>query len=82
MPRMSNVQVKNIPDDIHDALRQRATLVGVTISDYVLALIRADLQRPARTEWLRPLRALPRTTYSRDDILSRIDAARAERVDR
>ena len=45
---MSNVQVKNLEADVHDQLRSRAAAAGLTISDYVLELIRRDLRRPGR----------------------------------
>jgi plasmid stability protein len=77
---VSNVQVKNIPDDLHDLLRERATHSGLTISDYVLDLIRRDLRRPPRSEWLTALRALPRTSITRDELLAQIDEAREKRA--
>jgi plasmid stability protein len=51
---MSNVQVKNLDSEVHDLLRERAVATGLTISDYVLELIRRDLQLPSRRQWLSP----------------------------
>lgn len=49
---MSNLQVKNVEPDLHEQLRGRAAADGSAISEYVLALIRNDLRRPSRTDWL------------------------------
>jgi plasmid stability protein len=76
---MSNVQVKHIPDDMHEQLRARAAREGTTISQYVLELIRKDLRRPDRKEWLARVAALPRVDIT-DDELQRIrDELRLER---
>jgi plasmid stability protein len=39
MPKM--VQIRNVPDSLHRALRARAALAGMTLSDY----LRAELER-------------------------------------
>ena len=49
---MSNVQVKNLDSEVHDLLRERAVATGLTISDYVLELIRRDLRLPSKRQWL------------------------------
>lgn len=49
---MSMFQVKNLPDDLHAALAERARREGVTMSTYVTGLLRADLARPTVQEWL------------------------------
>ena len=54
---MANLQVKNVPDDVHDELRRRARLEGVTIRDYLLRLLRQDQALPSRIEWFARLRA-------------------------
>jgi hypothetical protein len=49
---MSTIQVKNVPADLHAELKRRAERAGMTIRDYVLALIARDQQRPTLDEWL------------------------------
>ncbi|MEO6123337.1 MAG: hypothetical protein ABIR32_06475 [Ilumatobacteraceae bacterium] len=66
---MSNVQVKNLDEVTHDALRERAAAEGRTISEYVLELIRSDLRKPTRAVWLERLRALPSVPTTTDEIL-------------
>ena len=76
---MSNVQVKNLDTDVHDQLRVRAGDAGLTISDYVLELIRRDLRTPHRRQWLNDLASLPRHEFSRAEITEAIHSERAKR---
>lgn len=76
---MANVQVRNVDDETHEALRQRAAAAGITLGDYVLDLIRRDLRRPARAEWLARVRARPPVEVSTDEIVDAIHAGRDER---
>lgn len=47
---MPNLQIKNVPEDVHAELRRRAELEGTTVRDYVLGMIRRDQRLPARPE--------------------------------
>ena len=76
---MSNVQVKNLEEALHEELRARAAAQGATISDYVLELIRRDLRTPSRRAWLRSAAALPRHDLTRDEVIAAVDAERAHR---
>ena len=42
------VQIRNVPDDLHRRLKARAALAGMSLSDYLLAQVRAsaDLLTP------------------------------------
>ncbi len=46
------LQVKNLPDDVHAALAERARSQGTTMSEYVARLIRRDLARPSLAQWV------------------------------
>lgn len=50
MPSM--IQIRNVPDDLHRDLKVRATHAGMTLSDYLLAELRALAVRPTMHEWL------------------------------
>ena len=76
---MSNLQVKNLEPEVHEQLRQRVADEGVTISEYVLDLIRRDLRRPSRREWLDTVTHLPRHDFSRDDIANALEDGRGQR---
>jgi plasmid stability protein len=78
-PTMSNVQVKNLDEDLHEQLRARAAQEGTTISAYVLELIRRDLRRPTRRQWHDEIAELPKHNFSREEIYEAIDEGRNRR---
>ena len=69
------IQIRNVPDELHRALKVRAAQAGMSLSDYLLSEVRKVAERPSRTELLErlrhqpPLRLRPRPA----------DAVRAER---
>lgn len=74
---MSVLQVKNLPDELHAALAARARAERVTMSEYVIRVLRRDLAKPTGAEWVARRRA--RSGPVRDiDTLAALDAARAE----
>ena len=46
------LQVRNLPDELHAALQERARSVGMTMSDYVTKVLRRDLAKPTMAEWI------------------------------
>jgi hypothetical protein len=74
---MGAIQVKDVPEELHEALRRRAGQEGMTLADYVLDLIRRDLGLPSRREWLE--RLATREPVEGGDVAEDIRAARAER---
>jgi len=74
---MGAIQVKDLPEELHEALRRRAIEEGMTLADYVLDLIRRDLGLPSRREWFERLAG--REPVRNVDVLEALDAARAER---
>jgi plasmid stability protein len=51
--RMSSmIQIRNVPDELHRDLKVRAARSGMTLSDYLLAELRALAVRPTMQEWL------------------------------
>ena len=59
---MAALQVKNVPPELHEALRRRAAEEGVDLQVYVLQALQRDLATPARRLWLRRLDRQPITT--------------------
>jgi len=49
---MGSVQVRDVPEDLHDALRRRAAEEGMTVREYLLRVIERDLSLPTMREWL------------------------------
>jgi antitoxin FitA len=46
------IQIRNVPDDLHRALKARASQNGMTLSDYLLSELRTLSSRPTMREWL------------------------------
>jgi antitoxin FitA len=76
MPKM--LQVRNVPDEVHAALRARASAAGLSLSEYVLRELRTVAARPSRGDVL--ARAAARG--GRLDFDQAVDALSAERVER
>jgi antitoxin FitA len=53
------VQIRNVPDPLHRQLKVRASLEGMTMSDYILKELSKVLEKPSREELFRRLRAQP-----------------------
>lgn len=75
---MSNLQIKNVPEEIHAELRRRADARGMTLRDYVLDLLRRETSRPDLDEWLDELASRPPVTLGVSSV-DLVHAARAER---
>jgi antitoxin FitA len=76
---MGAIQVKDVPEELHEALRRRAIQEGMTLADYVLDLIRRDLGLPSRREWLERLATREPVHLDPDAVVEALHAARAER---
>ncbi len=48
----SMIQIRNVPDELHRDLKVRAVHAGMTLSDFLLAELRALAVRPTMREWL------------------------------
>ena len=60
---MANLQVRNIPDDLHERLRQHARENHCTMSAAVLTAVEREL---ARSAWRKHLGQRPRTDLGVD----------------
>lgn len=49
------LQIRNVPETMHRALKARAALAGMSLSEYLLGELRRSLERPTRDELLRRL---------------------------
>lgn len=77
---MSAIQVKDVPTELHERLRERARSEGRSLSEYLLYLIERDLALPTMREWLEGLKGdEPVTGISSEDIVAAIHEGRAER---
>ena len=76
---MAALQVRNLPDDLHDLLRQRAESENRSISDIVVQILNRELKRPKMQEWLDLVAQTPDVSVSPDDIVAIIHEGRATR---
>lgn len=53
--RMSMIQIRNVPEDLHRKLKARAVLEGKSLSDYLLDEMRRIAERPTLAEMLKRL---------------------------
>jgi plasmid stability protein len=72
---MKTIQVRNVPDDVHRALRTRAAAAGVSLSDFALA----ELERVARHPPVADLLARARSRAGGVRSESIVDAVRSGR---
>lgn len=73
MPK--TLQVRNVPDDVHEALRRRADQSGVSLSEYVLREILANATKPSNADIFARLAPL-RVDLGVEEILEAIHADR------
>lgn len=52
---VTNLQIRNVPDDVHRQLKARAARAGQSLSEYALAELQRSLERPTRVEFLERL---------------------------
>jgi plasmid stability protein len=78
---MSAIQVKNVPDDLHEALRARAKAEGKTVGEVILEALRRDLRQREMRDWLDDLREATKDfpKVSREEFDEIMAEARAER---
>ena len=75
---MANLQIKNVPEPLHEELRRRAAQTQQTVRDYVLQLIVADQRRQTTADWLERISRREPSGVSSEDIRVEIDRGRRE----
>jgi antitoxin FitA len=71
---MKNLQIRNVPDDVHRRLKARAALEGRTLSEFALAELVRTLERPTRREVIERVRER--------EAVARVDSADLVRAER
>jgi antitoxin FitA len=59
------IQIRHVPDELHRKLKARAAMTGTSLSEYLLAELRACAARPTREEMLARLAARRSVTTKR-----------------
>lgn len=73
MSRM--IQLRNVPDALHQVLKARAAMEGMTLSDYLIAEVRQVAERPTPREMRERL-------LSRSSVAPKVGPAQAIRAER
>ena len=73
--RMTSLQIRNVPEELHRRLKARAALEGQSLSEYALGELRRAMQRPTRRELMERVAAFERITVTE----SAAEAVRTER---
>jgi len=76
---MSLIQIRNVPEDVHRLLKERAAKEGKTLSDLALAELTRSVKRPTRTELLDRVSARPLRQHKGE---TAAESVRAERDSR
>ena len=74
---MKNLQIRNVPDDVHRRLKSRAALEGRSLSEYALSELLRALERPTRQELLERVRQ--RSAIEEVDVVEILHAERESR---
>lgn len=69
------IQIRHVPDDVHKALKIRATKNGMSLSDYLLRELTKIVKRPTLEEMLERIETHQPTRIEENSV----DAIRAER---
>ena len=74
---MKMIQIRNVPDDLHRSLKERAAREGTTLSDLILDELPRVAHKPSPAQLLERIRR--RSPVPGDDAPALIRAERAER---
>jgi antitoxin FitA len=73
---MGLIQIRNVPESVHRALKARAATKGVSLSDYILEEVKRFAETPTPEELDDRIRARGRSGVTTEDILAARDAGR------
>ncbi len=72
------IQIRNVPDTLHRKLKARASLAGMSLSDYLLAELRRVAERPT-VEEMRDRLARRAPVTPRESVTAAVRAERDRR---
>lgn len=79
---MGNLQIKDVPPELHDELRRRARANGQSLRDYVLGVLQEEVGYMTLDEWLDFVGTLPPARPARPGDLTAAESVRAARDER
>ena len=72
------IQVRDVPDDVHELLRVRAAQADLSLSEYLRREVSLLARRPTPEDFLAAVAARPEVTVSADDIVASVHAERGD----
>jgi hypothetical protein len=76
---MPNVQIRDVPEEVHEALVRRAELAGQSLQQFLSTQIAAIAATPTIDEMLDRIERRRKGRLSRRDAIAAVDAERARR---
>ncbi len=77
--RMTHLQIRNVPEDVHSTVRARAAAEGLSVSEYLLRQITELARTPTQADvFARAARRARQDGPTVDDILTAIEEGRRE----
>lgn len=76
---MPNVQIREVPDDVHEALVRRAELAGQSLQQYLTAQLAAIAATPTIDEMIARIEKRPKGRLSRASAIAALQDERARR---
>ena len=76
---MPNVQIREVPQEIHEALVRRAELAGQSLQQYLAAQLAAMVATPTIDEMIARIERRPKGRVSRSSAIAALQDERARR---
>ena len=76
---MPNVQIREVPDDVHNELVRRAELAGQSLQQYLSAQLASIAATPTLDDVLESIENRSKGQLSKADAVSALEEARARR---
>ena len=76
---MVNVQIRDVPESVHQVLVDRAARAGHSLQQHLLGELTKLASRPTNAELMERIEARPKGRFELDDVLDALDEGRAGR---
>jgi len=76
--RRTDLQIRGVPVALRERLRRRAGCKGLSMSQYVIEILKDDLARPTVAEWVAEVGKLPPVDFGGETSAELVRAGRRE----
>lgn len=73
------IQIRHVPDELHRLLKMRAAAAGMSLSDYLLRQLQAEVTKPTLAELFAEIEREPPVDWDPEETVRIIHEGRAER---